>query len=1053
MLGNVTSSLSDVLRPRSAAAVQSRAAMSPARDSFPGAQPDWSNVKVVHRNQLPPRSHFFLYRDERDALAADVSRAKAQCLSGTWKFHLSQSPFEGPRDFHGPGFEPEAAGDWSDVVVPGMWQLQGHGKGPHYTNVVYPWPVDAPNISFQENECGRYLTTFVPDSSFARHQLRLRFEGVDSSFTVWINGHDVGYSQGSRNPSEFDVTRLVKVGEENRLAVEVYQRCDGSYIEDQDQWWLSGIFRDVYLHAFPDVHPVDVHISTHLDDKYRDAVLRVDVELNKASAVELKLLGGGEENKGVVASESKTIDGCGSFEIRVEDPAKWTAETPNLYALVLNFLEGDGCSLAQRVGFRNAGLVDGVFCVNGSPVKLRGVNRHEHHPDHGRAVPYDFMRRDLLLMKRCNINAIRTSHQPNDPRLYDVADELGLWVLDEADLECHGFGVVGGNPASYTSDNPDWREQYVDRARQLVARDRNHACVIMWSLGNEAFYGRNHQAMYDCIKGMDKTRLVHYEGDSEAKTADIFSRMYPTIDSIVKEFAKEREWKKPLVLCEFLHAMGNSAGNAKEYIEVFYKHPRLMGGFVWEWANHGLRTRTKDGIEYMGYGGDFGDEPNDYNFIMDGLIWSEHNLTPNLAEYAKSIEPVQTIALHHHKVTVVNRYDFLGLSHLIATWTIVTQSKGVACAGRVTIPDDAKSHTEATLTLESFHESMLLEVDGEAYLQLHFRLKDATSWAPANHLVATGELRISKPLSLAGLRTLEPPMPRPTLEKAGNRLAITSATGSSTWGVDVVTGMLVSWQRAEQPGLEMLTGPVKMDFYRALTDNDRSGHGKQWIERRLHQTTSQVRQVKWHAVGDGLSVETTERIAPPALAWGVDVSWTYSFRGDSVSIHVRGKPRGPNLPETFARIGLTLGLGAVDRVRWWGRGPGESYRDKKHSQLLGEWESTVDELWVDYEFPQDGGNRTDVRRVEFVGGHDDCRILRARFGGLEGASFSASRYTTADIDQSRHPYELHARKREDTVVRLDWAHHGLGGASCGPWTLPRYQLRSDKEFDYEILLD
>ncbi|RDA90845.1 hypothetical protein CP533_1534 [Ophiocordyceps camponoti-saundersi (nom. inval.)] len=1015
--------------------------------AFPASVPDWSNIDVIHRNVLEPRSHFFLYHNESDALSRDVSKAKAQCLSGLWKFHLSPSPFDGPRGFYEPDF---AATDFSDIKVPGMWQLQGHGKGPHYTNVNYPWPVDPPNISYQDNECGRYLTTFTVDDGFARHQLRLRFEGVDSSFSVWINGKDVGYSQGSRNPSEFDVTDLVQIGKPNILAVEVYQRCDGSYLEDQDEWWLSGIFRDVYLHAFPSVHPVDFHVITSLDDEYKDSVLKVKVETSAATAVELKLL---DADAKKIAGETKDIDRRGTFELHVVNPLKWTAETPNLYSLVLNFDQG-GCSLAQYIGFRTAGLVDGVFCVNGNPVKLRGVNRHEHHPDHGRAVPYDFMRRDLMLMKKCNVNAIRTSHQINDPRLYDVADELGLWVLDEADLECHGFESVGGDPASYTSDNPDWRHQYVDRARQMVARDKNHACVILWSLGNEAFYGQNHQAMYDCIKSMDDTRLVHYEGDHQAKTADIFSQMYPTVDS-VHDFAKARDWKKPLVLCEFLHAMGNSVGGAKEYIDLFYKHPRLMGGFVWEWANHGLRTRSKDGAEYMGYGGDFGDVPNDYNFIMDGLLWSEHCLTPNMNEYAKSIEPVQTVARHHGRVTVVNRYDFLSLSHLKASWTIMTESKGAVFSGGLSIPSGIEPHSEASLGLNDFHDSMLLEAaDGECYLQVCFKLKHSTSWAPENHVVATGELRVSKPLSLVGLRGLEPPLPRPTIKETDGRLlTVTSATGSLTWVIDLVKGMLVSWKRAKQPKTEMLTEPVRMDFYRALTDNDRSGHGRQWIEKRLHQTTSQVRLVKWwHGANDGINVEVTERVAPPVLGWGIENAWIFCFRGDSVCIRVRVKPCGPGLPETLARIGLTLGLGGVDRVRWWGRGPGESYRDKKRSQLFGQWEATVDELWVDYEFPQDGGNRTDVRRVEFVG-KDGQRMLRARFGDLEGASFSAMHYSTKDVDESTHPYELRTKKREDTVVRLDWAHHGLGTASCGPWTLPRYQLKSDEEYEFEVLLD
>lgn len=545
---------------------------------FPPSQPDWNNIDVIHRKTLPPRSDFYHYSSEAAALTRDISQSRALCLSGTWKFHHSPNPFAGPSKFYSLKPDDLPSTGFVDIAVPGMWQLQGHGKPPHYTNVIYPWPVDPPNVPLEDNECGRYVRTFSLDEE-EDVQLRLRFEGVDSAFTVWLNGKDVGYSQGSRNPSEFDVSKFVVRKGENVLAVEVYQRCDASYIEDQDQWWLSGIFRDVYLHKLPKIHINDFHVETRLDSGYRDATLSVRMELSFKSPVEVKLLDSSGDLIEVITGSFKNR----TVVANVSNPGKWTAETPTLYTLVINI---EGSSVAQRIGFRDAGLVNNVFCVNGKPVKFRGVNRHEHHPDHGRTVPYEFLRQDLLLMKTHNINAIRTAHQPNDTRLYDLADELGLWVMDEADLECHGFDQVGGNPPAYTSDNPAWEAQYVDRARQLVARDRNHACVLMWSLGNEAFYGRNHQAMYDAIKEMDQTRLVHYEGDWWTKTVDMYSRMYPSIRTIVEDFAMEEAWTKPLVLCEFLHAMGNSCGNAKEYVEAFYKYPRLMGGFVWEWANH-----------------------------------------------------------------------------------------------------------------------------------------------------------------------------------------------------------------------------------------------------------------------------------------------------------------------------------------------------------------------------------------------------------------------------------------------------------------------------------
>lgn len=552
----------------------------PDSHTHPKSPPDWNNVNVIHRNTLQPRSNFYLYNNESDALTRDVTKAKAVCLSGTWKFHLSESPLAGPSDFHRRDFDTV---DFADIQVPGMWQLQGHGRGPHYTNVIYPFPVDPPNVPVEKNECGRYIRTFTVDKAFHDHQLRLRFEGIDSAFSLWMNGQYVGYSQGSRNPSEFDVTVFIQPDKNNVLAVEVYQWCDGSYLEDQDQWWLSGIFRDVYLHAFPKIHPVDFQVETKFDAEYKDATLEVRVDTSERSSVELKLL---DVDGKQVANDTKAILDSGKIILPVAQPNKWTAETPYLYTLIINFLDGDKCSIAHHIGFRIVDIIDGAFCVNGQPIKIRGANRHEHHPDHGRAVPYEFMKQDLLIMKQHNLNAIRTCHQPSDPRLYELADELGFWVLDEADLECHGFESTGGKPESFTSDNKDWEKHYVDRAEQMVARDKNYTSVFMWSLGNEAFYGRNHQAMYDRIKEMDSTRMVHYEQDFEADTVDILSRMYASVDEIVNEFAKNDKRTKPMVLCEYIHAMGNGPGGIREYIEAFYKWPKLMGGWVWEWANH-----------------------------------------------------------------------------------------------------------------------------------------------------------------------------------------------------------------------------------------------------------------------------------------------------------------------------------------------------------------------------------------------------------------------------------------------------------------------------------
>ncbi|CZT43377.1 related to beta-galactosidase [Rhynchosporium secalis] len=1019
--------------------------------TFPKELPDWSNLKILHKNTLPPRASFFLYGTPEDALTRDTTKTKSLSLAGTWKFDVAESPFDTPENFQDPKFD---TAKWGDIQVPGMWQMQGYGKGPHYLNIRYPFPVDPPHVPYDDNETGSYIRTFTVPKSFKDHQLRLRFEGVDSAYHVWVNGKEVGYSQGSRNPSEFDITSLVDVEAENTLAVQVYQFCDGSYIEDQDQWWLSGIFRDVNLLAFPKVHIQDYQIETKLDSEYKDAILKIRLDMSEGSQVDVKLL---DASGATIANVSQESAASSNFSISVKDPYKWTAETPYLYQLIIST---PSCAIQQRVGFRVAELKDGVFTVNGKPVKFRGVNRHEHHPDHGRTIPYEFMVQDLMLMKTHNINAIRTSHQPNDIRMYDVADELGLWVMDECDLECHGFGEIDESgipeeykhlpdidkvafrtrdPARWTSDNPDWEEAYVDRARQAVVRDKNHACVIMWSLGNEAFYGRNHQKMYDFIKAYDPTRLIHYEADYEAKTVDIYSRMYASVEEIIG-FAKEKTWEKPMVLCEYVHAMGNGPGNIKEYIDAFYKYPRLMGGFVWEWANHGLRTKNAEGVGYYAYGGDFGDEPNDGHFVMDGVLHSDHTPNPGLIEYQKAIEPVQVLSGTREKVKIINRYDHITLEHLRCEWALV--GDGIKKLGQeVKIPKDVKPGETVELSIEGLTDLPSQEL----FLELNFTLASSTNWAKAGHLIAFGQVQLSKPSTFTELKALSSPC-APTYKQLTPQLLQIIGSKGVSWTFNIVHGTLTEWKTSS--GKNLITSAPVMDFYRAQTDNDEPV-GRDWTGARLHQTKAHVRSVSWTSNKDSVVIKVDTRIAPPVFEWSVNVQLTYTFTDSHLSIKVIGEPRGENFPSTFARIGLTLGLAGIESAEWFGRGPGESYRDKKEAQKFGNFTSSIDDLFTDYEFPQETSNRTDTRWVAFKGTQG---ALKVSFADLSEASFMACRYSTQALDEARHPFELRKSRREDTLVRLDWAHHGLGTGSCGPSTLEQYALKAGK-FEYEILLE
>ena len=654
---------------------------------------DYSNESVFRRNTLPPRTYYIPKDDS------------ALLLNGQWDFHYALTPLAAPdptaKDGQKPADEPKSKDQWTTIQVPGHWQLQGHGI-PNYTNVQYPIPVCPPFVP-SENPTGTYRRSFfVPGSWKSTDQLRLRFDGVDSAYHVWVNGVLIGYAQGSRNPSEFDITEYIDRAGPNELIVRVYQWSDGSYIEDQDQWWLSGIFRDVHLLSFPQSRIEDWFLRTDLDSEYKNGTLiaEIDVKTESDSVVGL-----------VVRNHSQTVvghaqdQGVGSrkaiIKIPVNDVAKWTAEDPNLYTVTIQLTVDSSCShkVEQKVGFRKVELRDGLICVNGQPIRFRGVNRHDHHPSFGRAVPLDFIRKDLMLMKTHNINALRCSHYPSHPKLLGLADELGLWVIDEADLECHGFydaiarpldipeetdyeerkRLTFGPAAKFTSDNPSWKAAYLDRMAQLIHRDKNHASVIIWSLGNEAFYGQNHRAMYELAKDIDPTRLVHYEGDSQAESADMYSYMYPSVEQLISLSKTEGvrsvgTFEKPIVLCEYAHAMGNGPGWLEDYENAFRSYPRLQGGFIWVWANHGLWKEDPDGKSYYAYGGDFGDVPNDGTFVMDGLLYSTHKPTPGLLELQKVYQPIETeLASYDGKtctLKITNLYDFVSVDHLSATWKL-----------------------------------------------------------------------------------------------------------------------------------------------------------------------------------------------------------------------------------------------------------------------------------------------------------------------------------------------------------------------------------------------
>lgn len=1004
--------------------------------SFPRGQPDWNNREVIHRNTLPARAHFFSYSNEEAALTFERQLSEWRSLNGTWKFRHDQSPFEAPE------WEDQDPTLWSDIAVPGMWQLQGYGR-PLYSNVNYPFPVDPPNVPHL-NETGSYWRQFDLPPEWTSHQVRLRFEGVDSAFHVWVNGQQVGYSQGSRNASEFDITAYLKASQ-NTLAVRVYEFCDGSYLERQDQWLLSGIFRDVYLVSFPRDCIVDFSSIPELDDAFSNATLRTSVKVQgqAAGTIIIKLCG----PDGSLVGEDN-IEPSGTSTIHVSGTALrlWSAEDPALYTLTLSF---NGRVIAQRVGFRRSELKDGNILINGKPVIFYGVNRHEHHPRFGRAVPYESMRADLLLMKKSNINAVRCSHQPNDPRLYEVCDELGLYVMAEADLETHGFLTIERNnisakealsmtrtqvmirafalSAKWASDNPDWREAYLDRALHLVERFKNFSSIVMWSLGNEASYGRNLADMYHWVKKADPTRPVHYEGDRQGVTADLYSVMYTPVDEL-RKLASERT-DKPLIQCEFGHAMGNGPGGLSDYIEAYRAEKQLQGGFIWEWCNHGLLKKEGDS-EYYAYGGDFGDYPNDGDFVLDGLTWSDHTEGPGLTEYKKVIEPV-TIKLVGQQLEITNHYDFSDLSHLSAMWHVVKES------------GDSEP-TVLQLPAVRAGQSKLIDVPLPpdqytelSWLEISLRLRNDTAWAAKGYEVAWSQVPLYNNDQVLRLGpALSAEQGEATIRELPGRLLIEFPSSKSCFIFDLVRGGL-QWSREAETIVNR--GP-ELGIYRALTQNDLGarGNGGEWKKLFLMATKMHVKKAEWRVAGDGaVSLNVSVRVAPPVLEWACDATMSFHITANGLTIHTKGSFSGAH-PEFIPRIGLTLALPKdYSQATWFGRGPGESYRDKKDSARFGTWDASLDQLQTVYEWPQENGNRTDVFWARFRSAQSGT-CLEARM--QMPFSFSLRKHTTEDLDQARHPHELSEAK--DNILNLDYAQHGLGSGSCGPPPFEQYRLSS-----------
>jgi len=984
----------------------------------------WEDINVLQINREAPRAYYIPYASAEDASSKSRGRSPYyQTLNGQWKFSYKSSVKEVNHRFFDPLLD---VSSWEDLIVPSCWQTNGYDQL-QYTNINYPIPFDPPFVP-NDNPAGLYVREFTIADAWEDKSKYIVFEGVNSCFYLWINGEFAGYSQGSRMPAEFDISSYVRSGV-NRMAVMVLKWCDGTYLEDQDLWRFSGIFRDVYLLGRDELHVRDVFNRTELAVDFKKGI--VNCEVTAAGGLEIQaILMDADGN--TVDQTKKFIDGQGTLELTATLPVLWNAENPYLYRL---YVSAGNEVLYFPLGFRKVGIEQGVFKINGQAVKLKGVNRHDSHPVLGQTIPMNHMIKDLRLMKQHNINTIRTSHYPNDPRFLQLCDEYGFYVIGETDLECHG--ALNAGDYHWFTRNPQWEQAFVERVKRMVERDKNHPSVIIWSMGNESGYDVNHMAMARWTKARDSSRPIHYEGSDprhngspDTEVLDMESRMYASSGAI-EQYAADPATVKPMFLCEYSHAMGNGPGDLQDYWDVIYKYPKLMGGCVWEWTDHGIATRTEEGTDFYAYGGDFGDQPNDGNFCLDGLVAPDRKPHTGLLELKKVIAPVRIEAedLEQGLISISNLYDFSGLSHLAIHWKV--EKDGQIMEQGILPSIDAAPHSKQTVKVPY----QLSTADGGRYLNLSCRLAEDSWWSEPGGEITFEQFALPGQPAASWNRTALAPL---KLQRKDSRLVIQGF--DFCYEFDLQEGAFVGLSKH---GVPMLKEPLGFSVWRAPADNDRFVK-QQWIqegyERAVcHVYSAEIVRQSGEMVELAVDFSLGGYLRAPILRgtshWAVKANGEINMR-----VNVQVKEDLPYLPR--------FGLAAVmpegnEEVEFFGYGPHESYADKCRSTKKGKYLATVDQLFENYIMPQENGshNGTEWAIVSNEQG------MGLKFFAAQPFSLNAAHYTPEDLTVAAHSHEL--QKRKETIVHLDYKMSGVGSNSCGPELLNQYRLE-EKTFVFEL---
>ncbi|SDD76959.1 evolved beta-galactosidase subunit alpha [Sanguibacter gelidistatuariae] len=1004
----------------------------------------WEDPANTGANRLPGHAYFFGY-DTPEA-AATGQRGLSQgftSLSGECRFRYSDHPARVTASDlaeRAVTHEGTLAQGWATVSVPHLWQLDGYGDL-QYTDEGYPFPIDVPHVP-SDNPTGVYQFDVELAPNVVGTERILRLDGVEAYVEVHVNGVEVGWSKGSRLAAEFNITAAARDGH-NLVTLKVLQFADSTYIEDQDMWWASGVFRDLYVYERPAVHLADYVIRTALT---QDDAAHLTVGLTVTDAASeagqprigwrVRSLDGAQT---LASGETGAPQGEADIDVVIPGVSWWNPEVPTLYRLDLEVHDGAGRPtqhVSARFGFRDLTIRDGLMWLNGSYFAMHGVNRHDHDDRFGRAVGMDRVRRDLELMKRHNINAVRTAHYANDPRFYEMCDEIGLLVVAETDLESHGFANVG--EIGRITDDPAWRTTYVDRIERHVLAQRNHPSIVMWSLGNESGDGCNITAMYERCKELDPTRPVHYEEDRDVRDVDVISTMYSRV-SQMNDFG-EHPHPKPRILCEYGHSMGNGPGGLSEYQQVFDRWDSIQGHFVWEWCDHGLREVTDDGRVYHRYGGDYGDYPNNANFCIDGMVFPGQQASPGLTEYAQVISPVK-IEADEGGLLVRNGFYFTTLADIDLVVTdlvdgVVTRSLTVP-AGPVPPREHAVVEVPAAAAAPG-HEVLRTVV---------VLRRSATTWSAPHSQIGVYQFAAGPATDASAGSSVAPValLPRRPLTVIEADHTLTVSAASSTWTFDTLTGRMLTWRGA---GRDLVVRSPKVQMWKPLIDNHQQEYDALWHPRHLQVMQESTRSVRVERAEGTVTVVVETTLAPPVLDFGMRVTYRWELFDDGAArLSLSGAPYG-DYRDIVPKIGVDLGMAVdCDQVEFYGRGPGENYSDSQTSQVVGRYATTVAEMVTPYVVPQDYGNHQDVRWAMHKDRHGRGLVFAAQESLL---NWSAWPYTSEQIDAARHVTDLVADPAALTV-NIDHALLGLGSNSWGSEVLDSYRVRFE-EFSYSFIM-